>query len=138
MTPWTVACQAPLYMEFSRQEYWSGFPFLSPGDLPDTRIKPGSPALQADSLLSEPPGKPQLKNNKIMKKNSRTYRGKCWEREEHWQWGLKKHWVVQKWDHMKGKVSKGLEFCAGLINSHRVRWVPPGLKVLSRCRWWKF
>ena len=51
---WTVACQAPLSMEFSRQEYWSGLPFLSPGDLPDPGIKPVSPALKADSLLSEP------------------------------------------------------------------------------------
>ena len=44
-TPWTVACQAPLSMEFSRQEYWSGLPFPSPGDLPDAGIKPASPAL---------------------------------------------------------------------------------------------
>ena len=44
-------------MDFSRQEYWSGLPFPSPGDLPDPEIKPGSPALQADSLLSEPTGK---------------------------------------------------------------------------------
>ena len=50
--------EAPLSMEFSRQQYWSGLPFLSPGDLPNTEIKPGSPALQADSLPSEPPGKP--------------------------------------------------------------------------------
>ena len=56
--PWTVACQASLSMEFSRQEYWCGQPFPSPGNLPDPRIKPRSPALQADSLLSEPPGKP--------------------------------------------------------------------------------
>ena len=48
--PWTVAHQAPLSMEFSRQEYWSGLPFPSPGDLPDPEIKPESPALQADSL----------------------------------------------------------------------------------------
>ena len=60
MTPWTVACQAPLSMRFSRQEYWSGLSFPSPGDLPDPGIEPGSPALQADSLLSEPPGKPKL------------------------------------------------------------------------------
>jgi len=53
--PWTSACQAPLSIEFSRQEYWSGLPFPSPGDLPDPGIKPGSPALQADSLQSEPP-----------------------------------------------------------------------------------
>ena len=51
--PWAVACQAPLPMGFSRQEYWSGLPFLSPGDLPDPRTEPGSPALQADSLLIE-------------------------------------------------------------------------------------
>ena len=57
-TPWTVAHQAPLSMEFSRQEYWSGLPVPSPGDLPDPGIKPRSPALQADSLPSEPQGKP--------------------------------------------------------------------------------
>ena len=56
--PWTVARQAPLSMEFSRQEYWSGKPFSSLGDLPNLGIKPESPALQTDSLLSEPPGKP--------------------------------------------------------------------------------
>ena len=47
---WTVACQAPLSMGFSRQEYWSGLPFPSPGHLPDPGIEPGSPALQADDL----------------------------------------------------------------------------------------
>ena len=57
-TPWTVAYQAPLTMGFSKQEYWSGLPFPSPGDLPDPGIEPGSPALQADALPSEPPGKP--------------------------------------------------------------------------------
>ena len=58
-TPWTVAHQAPQSMEFSRQEYWSGLPFPSPGDLPNPGIEPGSPALQADTLLSEPPRKPK-------------------------------------------------------------------------------
>ena len=53
-TPRTVARQAPLSMEFSRQEYWSGLPFPSPGDLPTPGIEPRSPALQGDSLLSEP------------------------------------------------------------------------------------
>ena len=57
MTPWTVACQVPPSMGFSRQEYWSGLPFPSPGDLPDPGIEPRSPALQADALPSEPPGK---------------------------------------------------------------------------------
>ena len=60
MTPWTVALQALLSMEFSRQEYWSRLPFSSPGDLPDSGIKPGSPALQENSLHSEPPGKPSI------------------------------------------------------------------------------
>ena len=56
MTPWTVALQAPLSMGFCRQEYWSGLPFPSPGDLPNPGIEPGSPAWQADALSSEPPG----------------------------------------------------------------------------------
>ena len=57
VTPWTVTCQAPLSMGFSRQEYWSGLPFPPPEDLPNPGIEPGSPALQADALPSEPPGK---------------------------------------------------------------------------------
>ena len=57
-TPWTVAYQAPLSMEFSRQEYWSGLPFPSPGNLPHPGIEAGSPTLQADALPSNPPGKP--------------------------------------------------------------------------------
>ena len=56
----TVAHQAPLSMEFSKQEYWSGLSFPSSGDLPNPGINPGSPALQADTLPSEPPGKPQF------------------------------------------------------------------------------
>ena len=60
VAPWTVAGQAPLSVEFSGQEYWSGLPFLSPGDLPNLGIELSSllsAALQAESLLSEPPGK---------------------------------------------------------------------------------
>ena len=56
--PWTVACQAPLSMGFSRYEYWSGLPFPSPGDLPDPGIEPGSLTMEADSVPSEPPAKP--------------------------------------------------------------------------------
>ena len=58
-TPWTVACQAPLSMEFSRQEYWSGLPFPPPGDLPDLGIELVSPALAGGFFTTEPPGKPQ-------------------------------------------------------------------------------
>ena len=64
--PWTVARQAPLSMEFSRQEHWSRLSFPPPGDLPDPGIEPASPiapALQADSLPSEPPGKLQHPQN---------------------------------------------------------------------------
>ena len=57
-TPWTVAHQAPPSMEFSRQEYWSGLPFPSPGDLPNPGIEPRSPVLWTDALPSEPPGNP--------------------------------------------------------------------------------
>ena len=62
-TPWTIANQAPLSMGFSRQEYWSGLPFPPPGDLPDPGIELRSPALQADALTSEPPGKPKAPLN---------------------------------------------------------------------------
>ena len=68
-TPWTVAYQAPLSIEFSRQGYWSGLPFPSPGDLPNPGIKPRSPALQADALLSDLLGK-----HDMLIKKSMTYR----------------------------------------------------------------
>ena len=69
LTPWTTAHQAPLSMGFPRQEYWSGLPFPSLGDLPDPGIKPRSPAFQADSLPTEPPGK--LKGAKQRKKKKK-------------------------------------------------------------------
>ena len=64
-TSWTVAYQASPFVGFSRQEYWSALPFPSPGDLPDPGIEPGSPALEAGTLASEPPGKPikELREN---------------------------------------------------------------------------
>ena len=60
VTPWTVAYQVPPSMGFSRQEYWSGVPLLSPGDLTDPGIKPRSPTLEADALTSELQGKPVI------------------------------------------------------------------------------
>ena len=62
VTPWTAAHQAPLSMKFSRQGYGSGLPFPSPGDLPNPGIEPGSPVLQADSLLTELQRKPNAGN----------------------------------------------------------------------------
>ena len=80
-TPWTVGRQTPLSMGFSRQEYWSGLLFPSTGDLPDPRIEPGSPALQADSLLFEPPERPHL-----------------WKEHAKWKrmvnWSFKSHKIV--------------------------------------------
>ena len=82
MTPWAVARQAPLSMGFSRQEYWSGLPFPSPGDLPDPGIKPRFPALRVDSSSSEPPGKPSG-----IKETSNTYAhhscGQCTQSSTH-------------------------------------------------------
>ena len=57
-TPWTVACQATLSMGFPRQEYWSGLPFYSPGDLPNPGIKPTSPSLEGRFFIAKLPGKP--------------------------------------------------------------------------------
>ena len=59
-TPWTIAHQAPLFMGFPRQEYWSGLPLPSPGHLPDPDIEPESPALTGRFFTAEPPGKPTL------------------------------------------------------------------------------
>ena len=66
-TPWTVTCRAPPSMGFSRQEYWSGLPFPSPGDLPNPGIEPRSSVLQADTLPSEPPGKTFYKSSTLEK-----------------------------------------------------------------------
>ena len=71
-TPWTVAYQPSPSMGFSRQEYWSGLPFPSPGDLPDPGIEPRSPALRADALPSEPPGKPILYIKSLLIPNSQS------------------------------------------------------------------
>ena len=84
-TPWTIVHQS---VEFSRQKYWSGYPFHSPGDLPNPGIEPGSPALQADSLPSKSPGKPvqsrepiivSLLDSSFFSSRKRTDRlGKAW------------------------------------------------------------
>ena len=85
-TPWMVAYEASLSMGFSWQEYWSGLPFPSPGDLPDPGIEPGSPSLQADALPSEPPGKPQNNWDRIEQKQSELGNNSSLEfsRPEYW------------------------------------------------------
>ena len=62
VTPWTVAHQAPLYMGFPRQEYWSGVPLPSPGDLPDPGLQPVSPISAYGFFTTEPPGKPVVES----------------------------------------------------------------------------
>ena len=74
-TPWAVAYQAPWSMGFSRQEYWSGLPFPSPGDLPNPGIEPGSPTLYADALPSELPGKSKSKKSRSITNSGRRF---CW------------------------------------------------------------
>ena len=79
-TPWTVAHQAPLSTGFSRQKYWSGLPFPSPGDLPNPEIEPSSPALQAGTLTSKSPGKPQRRHTWLIN---------TWKDAQH-------HWLLEK------------------------------------------
>ena len=74
-SPWTIPWQAPLSMGFSRQKYWNVLLFPYPGDLPDPVINPGSPALQADSLLSKEPGKPKIYTIDTSYNNHNKYRG---------------------------------------------------------------
>ena len=78
VTPWTVDRHAPLSIGFSRQEYWSGLPCPPPGDLPNSGIKPRSPAFQADSLPSEPPGKAKesLTHIHVLPLNMASYQGR--------------------------------------------------------------
>ena len=72
-TPWTVAYQAPPSMGSSRQEYWSGLLFPSPGDLPNPGIEPGSPTLEKDALTSELPGKPNIYLYKPLNKKQESF-----------------------------------------------------------------
>ena len=83
-TPWTVSCQLPLCMGFSRLECWNGLPFPSPEDPSNPGIKPRSPALQADSLPPEPPGKPQF----IIGKGYRLKSAKVRSTEDEFQGGF--------------------------------------------------
>ena len=100
-TPWTVAYQAPPSMGFSRQEYLSGLPFPSPGDLPDPGIKPGSPALEADALTSEPPGKPNGCESWTIKKAEHkridAFELWCWRRLLRVPWTARRsNWSILK------------------------------------------
>ena len=93
MTLWTAAHQAPLSLEFSRQEYWRGLPFPSPGDIPDSGVEPRSPTLQADSLLSEPPGHISSANPRAERRLSKLSPGLClWQEPCSAQLTLEQQW----------------------------------------------
>ena len=77
LIPWTVACKAPLFMEFPRQEYWSGLPFPFQGDLPDPGIKPTSPALAGGFLVLSHQGIPFMKNSVRFPSSTTSWHIKC-------------------------------------------------------------
>ena len=118
--PWTVAHQALPSMGFSRQEYWSGLPFPSPGDLPDPGIEPRSPTLQADALTSAPPGEPH-KTPKLSKMGA----------------FQKKFQMPARWEQLSGRVRhQQRSHCLG----EAIRILPsvtglviPGHSWSSRC-----
>ena len=132
-TPWTVAYQAPPSIGFFRQECWSGLPFPSPGDFPDPGIKPGSPALQADALPSEPPGKQiYLKMGTIKDRNSKDLT----EAEE-----IKKGW--QEYTELYRKYFNYLDNHDGDHSSrarHPGKWSQLGFRKhhskQTQWRWW--
>ena len=112
MIPWTVACQAPLSMEFSRQEYLSGLPCPSPEDHPDPWIEPGSPALQADTLPSGQPEIPRRSNQSIVKEINTEYSPK----------GLMLKLKLQYFGHlMPGAYSLEKTLMLGKVESRRRR-----------------
>ena len=104
VTPWTEAYQAPRSMGFSRQEYWSGLPFPSPGDLPNPGIEPSSPALQTDALLSEPLEKPVAESEeelrsllvKVKEESEKSWlKAQHSENEDHGIWSH--HFMANRW-----------------------------------------
>ena len=117
MTPWTVACQSPLSIEFW-QEYWSGLPCSPLGDLPNPGIKPGSPALRADSLPSEPPGKPM--NTGV---GSLTLLQGIFPTQESNQGLLHCRQILYQLSHQGSHLGKGADYdCKGPMGYIGVEW----------------
>ena len=91
VTPWTVACQAPLSMELCRQEYWSGLSHTSPGDLHNPGIKPSTPALAGEFFITVPPGKPNNDNKRHNFWRNELQKNQKWV----WNWNKMKLWVLR-------------------------------------------
>ena len=139
-TPWTVAYQAPLSMEFYRQQNWSGLPIPSPEDLPDLGIEPGSPELQADALPSEPPGKPEKKVRAVSlfffvlsTMGDPAWRG--WVKEsEVGAEAINTAWEQVGW--RQSKQTRGELMETGLNDNEVKKQGPPKLCWWSEQEWW--
>ena len=121
--PWTVFHQAPLSMGFSRQEYWSGLPFPSPGDVPDQGIKPRSPTLQADALPFDLPGKPQKSSKGYSYKEREIWRDRHTEENAMWR---RRQRLEQT------SVNQGTPRIAGNPEAERKAWIRLSLSVSRR------
>ena len=131
VTPWTVACQVPLSMRFSRQEYWSELPCPPPGDIPSPGIKPvspGSPALQADSSPAEQPGKPP--GASVPGQPTCNGPNVCAPFRSPWR-GVFKEVIKVKWGHKGGFSSSRI----GDLVRRRIRELPHSLlkEDIARC-----
>ena len=132
-TLWTIARLAPLSMGFSRQEYWSGLPLPSPGDLPDPGIEPRSPAVEADTLTSEAPGTPFSQHHHLLKRLF-LFQDKCVVcmrtslRDRGSFCSLDYEFQPQGWDNIHTSLQQNPELCTPLPNNFPLpKWIPiPG------------
>ena len=127
--PWTVAHRAPPSMGFSRQEFWSGLPFPSPGDLPNPGIEPRSPTLQADVLTSAPPGK-----FLVVKNPPAHSQGACWKNisitKSRKRLARVGSWACLPWT--AGQPAQGGELHRPLLSCE---WKPCSLPSEEKCQW---
>ena len=124
-TPWTEACQPPLSMGFPRQEYWNGLTSPFPGDLPNPGIKLTSPVLQADSLLSEPPGKPKLYSRLDRKmKRERIPRKQSREMEIGLSGGLTVRMILKEGGDVPCVMEWRVFQAEGIVSTEPWRWEP--------------
>ena len=119
-TPWTVAHQAPLSMRFSRQEYWSGLPFPSPGNLPDAGIEPGSPGFRQTVSLSESSGKSYSAIKKEW--NNVIFNDMDWSRVCHTEWSKSDR---------KGQISYDIAYMWNLINWYKCNYLQKRNRVID-------
>ena len=125
MAPWTAVFQDPLFMDFFRQEYWSGLPFPSPGDLPDPEVKPMPPALAGGFFITEPPEKPNEEINAINKKQYWACQVAQWQRiclqvQETWVRSLGQ----------EDTLEKEMATCSGIL-AWKIPWIEESGRLQS-------